>query len=138
MHRILSSAVVVLVAALGIALTPAASASAASVSCTGTTFVGNVGVTEVPSVGNDTDNLNCVLGVGNHSNAVAALQRALNACYGAGLKVDSDFGTKTQAAVRHAQTVENISHDGVYGPQTRDHLHWPDLIFGGCFRLSVL
>lgn len=135
MRRIMSVTIVALVAAVGIALTPASQAAAA-VSCTSTSlFVDSVGgIVRIPTVGSNTGNFNCLLGVGNQSSAVSTLQSALNRCYGAGLAVDGIYGSQTKAAVQNAQRREGITADGVYGPQTRDHLHWPDDL-GLCARL---
>ena len=78
------------------------------------------------TVGNDSNQDNCDLGVGNSSGAVTDLQFELNDCYGQHLSTDGDFGPQTKAALQHAQSVEHITADGVYGPVTRDHLHWAD------------
>lgn len=56
-----------------------------------------------------------------------ALQVALNTCYNAGLTTDRLFGHATMEALQDAQASEGITADGVYGPQTRDHLDWPNL-----------
>jgi hypothetical protein len=79
----------------------------------------------IPSVGAQTGNFNCVLGYGNNSLAVKALQESLNACYYQGLDPDGDFGPATRNAVRNAQRAINSAHpearlvvDGVYGPRT--------------------
>ncbi|MFK3979766.1 peptidoglycan-binding protein [Micromonospora sp. NPDC050397] len=111
----------------------AASPASAAASCTGTTqfFVGDRQFT-MPTVGNSTANVNCVLGVGNQSAAVSNLQRHLNACYwsgssagghrnvfGTALVVDGDFGGNTRSALAAAQRSHSIADDGVYGPQTR-------------------
>jgi peptidoglycan hydrolase-like protein with peptidoglycan-binding domain len=90
----------------------------------------------MPTLGDDTGNVNCSLGLNNHSDAVLILQINLNDCYWSGsstrghasafspaLKEDSDFGPKTKAALKAAQTtVPSISHDGMYGPQTRANI----------------
>jgi peptidoglycan hydrolase-like protein with peptidoglycan-binding domain len=138
-HRIISTAIVLLVAGLGIALTPAVPAAAAA-SCTGFTTVADIvgGPVNVPSVGNGTGNLNCLLGQGNVSGAVSTLQFTLNQCYGSGLTIDGNFGPLTRAALEAAQRREGITADGVYGPQTRDSLHWQEV--GGsfaCVRLTI-
>ncbi len=124
-----------LVAAAGIMFAVPAPASAA-VSCTGySVYVGRGGnYLEVPTIGSATRRDNCLLGVGNDSVAVGILQATLNDCYGRHLTVDDDFGSLTRAALDYAQRVEHISVDGVYGPQTRDHLRWYDFS-GGCARL---
>src|SRR4030088_485626 len=85
-RRIVSTAAVLLIAALGMALTPVAGARALG-SCTGSSwhFDDAGGVVRIPSIGNDTANFECLLGVGNVSPAVGDLQIALNFCYGAGL-----------------------------------------------------
>jgi len=79
----------------------------------------------VPSIGYDTDNVHCVLSVGSENAGVIIMQSALNRSYNTGLVVDGDFGNRTRAAVLYTQKVEDISQDGVYGPQTCSHIRWP-------------
>ena len=138
MHRVISAAISIMVAAsgiIGITLASAAPASAQP-SCTGYSVYKGVGGNYVfiPTIGNATFKDNCQLGEGNDSQAVTILQGALNTCYHAGLAKDGDYGPLTKAAVEHAQSVEHITVDGVYGPQTRDHIKWYDFS-GGCARL---
>ena len=135
-RRIASTAAVLVIAALGMALTPSAQASALT-SCTGTSwhFDDAGAVARIPTVGNDNGNFDCLLGVGNVNPAVGDLQNALNTCYGAGLSVDNNFGPLTKAALEVAQNKVAVTPDGVYGPQTRDFIHWPDDI-GLCVPLQ--
>lgn len=125
MLRIVSTAFVLLIAGIGIAMTPAthAAAAAPAATCTGTTTVRDAsgGYLDVPSIGGNTD---CLLGVGDVSAAVFDLQSNLNDCYNSGLALDSDFGPATKAALQAAQRDAGITADGVYGPVTRDHLFW--------------
>lgn len=80
---------------------------------------------------------NCVLGVGNQGYAVRELQKALNACRGAGLTVDGIYGSATRTAVRNVQRAYGITADGVYGPVTRSKPIFPALPpYGGCFGFS--
>lgn len=105
-------------------------ALAASISCntTLTMVKGSSLKVAVPAVGRSVE---CMLGRGNQSKAVSALQFALDACYGQHLQTDGIYGPKTQAAVLNAQRAFNksspskISVDGVYGPQTRATINWP-------------
>ncbi|MEU2516250.1 peptidoglycan-binding domain-containing protein [Streptomyces syringium] len=69
-------------------------------------------------------NVSCLLARGNSGNGVKALQLSLNECYGERLARDGIFGAGTQAALRRAQSQEGQTADGVYGPRTRDALHW--------------
>ncbi|WP_246113626.1 peptidoglycan-binding domain-containing protein [Streptomyces montanus] len=75
----------------------------------------------IPSAGG---NVSCLLARGNNGSAVKALQSALNDCYGENLVKDGIFGAGTQAALRRAQSDEGQTADGVYGPRTRDAIHW--------------
>lgn len=127
-RKAIISMIAVLAAMAGSALPLAMQATPASaaVSCTGTSvFLDNNGFVNIPTVGNNTGNDNCELGLGNDSGAVGTLQSALNRCHGAGLVVDNDYGPKTMAAVENAQRAARITVDGIYGPQTRDHITWP-------------
>ncbi len=75
---------------------------------------------EIPSYNG---NFNCIVGPGDVSSAVGALQTALNHCYsaviGPQLTVDNNYGPLTTEAMQDAQAVLHVSQDGVYGPQTR-------------------
>ncbi|MEW2033803.1 peptidoglycan-binding domain-containing protein [Streptomyces roseifaciens] len=77
--------------------------------------------TTIPAAGR---NVSCLLARGSSGNGVRALQLSLNECYGANLARDGIFGAGTQAALRRAQSQEGQAADGVYGPRTRDALHW--------------
>jgi peptidoglycan hydrolase-like protein with peptidoglycan-binding domain len=138
MRRITLAAAAMLVTAsgiTGISLPLAVPASAQS-SCTGSsgyTDVKGFGVL-VPTIGNNTFRDNCELGLGNDSQAVVALQETLDGCYGQSLATDGIYRSQTQEAVEDAQQAVHITVDGVYGPQTRDHINWWD--FGGnCAKL---
>jgi peptidoglycan hydrolase-like protein with peptidoglycan-binding domain len=133
---IVSAAAVLLAAALGIVVSPAAGASALG-PCTGTSeHLDDAGATaRVPTIGNNTPNFDCLLGVGNVGPAVGDLQMALNSCNGAALSVDNDFGALTKAALQAAQRKVAVTPDGVYGPATRESLHWRDLV-GICVVLQ--
>lgn len=125
---------VTLASGTGIVLASGASAST-STTCNEQTTAGDVIRYVLPSRDGD---LNCYLWNGNayaHNDAVRALQRALNQCYGVGLTVDGSFGPKTESALEHVQSSAGITADGKYGPQTRDHLKWPSDSASGCAYL---
>lgn len=52
------------------------------------------------------------------SDQATATQQALNRANGAGLKVDGDFGPKTDSAVRRFQTQQGLKPDGIVGLKT--------------------
>jgi peptidoglycan hydrolase-like protein with peptidoglycan-binding domain len=128
MHRIIASAIAPLIAAVAFAVTTGAVGGHAQASCTGvSTFTVSDGArVHIPTIGNNTHADNCLLGEGNDSPAVGDLQETLIECYGASIAEDNDFGQATKTALQAAQRREGISADGVYGPVTRDHLHWTD------------
>jgi hypothetical protein len=138
MRRIALAAVAVLVAASGITGMTLVSAvpASAQASCTGYSTLRGTGGNYmlIPTIGNATGRDNCDLGPGNNSNAVVILQDTLNNCYGQNLATDGNYGPLTQEAVEDAQQAVHIPADGVYGPQTRDHIKWYDYA-GGCARL---
>jgi hypothetical protein len=69
----------------------------------------------------------CFLVNGDSSSAVRVLQDALRLCNGqTALKIDGNFGAKTEAAVKAVQKAHGISQDGGYGNQTRGVMMWPD------------
>jgi peptidoglycan hydrolase-like protein with peptidoglycan-binding domain len=126
MRLIVSTTIALTIVAFGALLTPAARASAASLpTCTGTSLVTDLDGVQalVPSAGGNTT---CQLVEGNDNAAVERLQFDLDACYGAGLYLDSDFGPLTKAALQAAQRSAGISADGNYGTQTRDWILWLD------------
>ncbi|MFI1996918.1 peptidoglycan-binding protein [Actinoplanes sp. NPDC020271] len=69
-------------------------------------------------------NKDCVMGVGNVSSGVWALQRTLNYCYNQNIAMDSNFGSGTRAALINVQRQAGVSADGVYGPATRSRMLW--------------
>ncbi|MCO8275059.1 peptidoglycan-binding protein [Actinoplanes sp. TRM 88003] len=69
-------------------------------------------------------NKNCVMGVGNASSGVWALQMSLRYCYGQNLTVDSAFGNQTRNALINVQRTVGTSADGVYGPATGGRMVW--------------
>ncbi|GAB4060153.1 hypothetical protein GCM10028775_74560 [Catellatospora paridis] len=129
----LSAVVVTLTAVFGMVITAASPAQALS-PCTSYSHTQNRGgyMASVPTIGNETDNVNCELWQGRTGDAVKVLQYALNECYlkafphhKVPLIVDGGFGTKTREALEFAQYVQGISVDGRYGPQTRTNMLWP-------------
>ena len=132
MRRIALASTMVLITTSGITgITLAAAAPAsAQPSCTNSTsFLVNPApktTVNIPTVGAQTGQDNCELGVGNDNPGVGVLQRNLNSCHGAHLALDDDYGQATKAAVVAAQRAAHITADGIYGPQTRDHISWID------------
>jgi peptidoglycan hydrolase-like protein with peptidoglycan-binding domain len=133
--RTLAAAAALALSVVPVALaTPAtADVGVAAASCTGNSTMTRHGLRfTLPSVGNNTGNLNCHLGRGNQSVAVSNLQAHLNLCYWSGstmsghrsvfstrLATDGIFGDRTRNAVIAVQGHHRISADGSYGPQTR-------------------
>ena len=144
-------------AIIGGLLIPVALAAPASaaVSCTGVSHITHGSNTfSMPTVGNNTGNVNCVLGVGNNGPAVTILQSNLNDCYSSqsnvrghasrfspDLVLDGDFGGKTKSALIAAQKSANppIAQDGVYGPETRKAINFfaDDGGIGHCARFGA-
>jgi len=110
---------VLALAGLGVAAAPAQAIN----TCTRTVYLLHEGRATVPA--DSGGHWSCVMGVGNSSTAVSALQRGLNKCYGRGLDVDGQFGPATKSALIYAQSREGIAQDGVYGPQSSLNLKWP-------------
>jgi hypothetical protein len=142
MRRLLSVAMVVVIGIAGITWFSLASAPLvhAQASCTGVSFYLNDANEQVgvPTIGNNTHNDNCDLGVGNDSNAVGWLQFDLNQCYDQSIAQDNIFGPATKEALQDAQAEAGVAQDGVYGPITRDHITWVNTGGAGegaCFKL---
>ncbi|MBO0732400.1 MAG: peptidoglycan-binding protein [Acidimicrobiaceae bacterium] len=105
----------------------------AAASCTGgSVYYNQLGwPVAVPTIGSNTHNDNCELGVGNTSNGVRALQITLNGCYGQHLALDGIYGPLTRAAVVYAQRHSGDPVvDGIYGPQTGFYLRWVTFVTG--------
>lgn len=66
--------------------------------------------------------MSVILRNGDSGSQVAAVQTALNAKIGAGLKADGIFGNGTEAAVRKFQTANKLNADGIVGPTTLKYL----------------
>jgi peptidoglycan hydrolase-like protein with peptidoglycan-binding domain len=80
----------------------------------------------------------CTMQIKSAGKGVEALQSAINSCYkpllkdGVPLKVDGDFGAKTEAALKSVQAKLGVPADGVYGPSTRAKLEFFDEAAGKC------
>lgn len=128
LRRLLSLLMAPIAISIAFAAAPAP-ASAATASCTtyrGFTVIGAPSLYfYAPTTASGTTN--CLLGVGNQSDAVLVLQLDLDACYhndGVNIATDGIFGPQTRNAVLIAQRVGKVTQDGVYGPVTRSHMWW--------------
>ena len=132
--RLFLAAVAALAVTSGIALAPAltsATSASAQPSCTGTSLFGGLlnppDQVRVPTLGNNTRNLNCELGLGNTGVAVQRLQIALDSRCNLfdNLAVDGIYGPLTRQAVIDVQNFYDVPADGIYGPVTATHMSWP-------------
>ena len=132
--RLFLAAVAALAVTSGIALAPAltsATPASAQPSCTGTSlFQGLLNppdLVRVPTLGNNSGNLNCELGLGNTGVAVRRLQIALDSSCNLfdNLAVDGIYGPLTRQAVIDVQDFYDVPADGIYGPVTATHMSWP-------------
>jgi murein L,D-transpeptidase YcbB/YkuD len=100
-----------------------ASGCDASVKLGGVTIPASAGATAADT---------CTMAIKSAGKGVEALQAAINACYkdvlagGVPLKVDGDFGAKTEAALKGVQAKIGVEASGVYGPATRAKLGFPN------------
>lgn len=73
-------------------------------------------------------------------NAVKALQRSLNGCYGQRLLVDGHFGAKTKASLKVAQKRMGATVTGVYDSRTRARMRFlvqfTDMPYPDCLKAS--
>jgi hypothetical protein len=113
---------------IGITLASPGAAYAATASCTGSSpFLTTENAPAwIPTIGTNVNQPNCDLGYGNQGAAVSQLQQQMNVCYGTKLATDGVFGSLTQAAVKHVQSLIGVTVDGIYGPQTRNAMKWFD------------
>jgi Putative peptidoglycan binding domain len=124
MRRKAAAIAATVVVASGITLATPGLAHAQS-SCTSyAEFYTASGVPSIPTIGLYMNAPNCELGYGNENAGVDVLQFTLDNCYGSGLTQDGEYGSLTEAAVKHVQSILGISVDGVYGPQTRNAMKW--------------
>jgi peptidoglycan hydrolase-like protein with peptidoglycan-binding domain len=67
-------------------------------------------------------NTKCGLYQGSYGVAVEYLQNTLNDCFDLSqvLEEDGDFGPRTKAMLKEAQSKVGTTADGAYGPKTRD------------------
>ncbi|OKH52827.1 hypothetical protein NIES2101_13285 [Calothrix sp. HK-06] len=63
------------------------------------------------------------LKLGDIGDDVQHLQQDLNLLKYGPLTVDGDFGAKTETAVKHFQSNNKLTVDGIVGPQTWQVLH---------------
>lgn len=147
--RMAALAVLALVLAAGLTVSPVATApaDAAYGTCNTTSW------RDVPSLGGDNvyqiparsgNGISCYMGYRQGSeSAVSALQRAILICYSDtpayGMvfnsgRDDGIYGAGTVAAVKWLQKnrlgLTGSNADGVYGPQTRSRLKWPHYYHG--------
>ncbi|MFE2022967.1 peptidoglycan-binding protein [Streptomyces sp. NPDC059499] len=127
--RLLGSAAAAVVLGAGLVTltaTPAAALGTCTSAITITTSSGADTTAIVPglSSGVSWNPGECQLAKGNSGAGVKAMQRGLNACYGAGLTADGIFGDKTRTALIAAQNRVGVSADGIFGPKTRQALYW--------------
>lgn len=76
----------------------------------------------------------CTLYEGVANQAVSTLQDTLNTCYGMGLKIDGQFGPKTEAALMEVQRLYGLADDGWYGVYTRDKISHQPYLYGDICR----
>jgi peptidoglycan hydrolase-like protein with peptidoglycan-binding domain len=105
---------------VGVGLTADPASAATYPRCNGAAWqLGDDGVTYIytPTANG---NWGCTMRYGEAGEEVRALQRTLNTCYGASLSVDGQFGSRTRAALRAAESTEGTTVDGIYSA-TSDH-----------------
>lgn len=61
---------------------------------------------------------------GDPAGAIKTLQRNLNFCYKAGLRIDGKYGANVREAVKKVQRQHKVTADGIYGPKTRSAMNW--------------
>jgi hypothetical protein len=134
--RVLIATVVVALVTSLLTVVSASPAAAALPTCTGYSQIWDASFERlfyVPSLGDQTKNLNCKLqrgdgfGGGGTRAAVYILQGNLRACNGAGwMAQDGLYGRDTEAVVTWVQAASGrVAVDGIYGPQTgRDAMRW--------------
>ncbi|GHA06527.1 hypothetical protein GCM10010303_15220 [Streptomyces purpurascens] len=88
-----------------------------------------------------TGSRNCEMSQGAQSDAVYALQIAIDTCH-QDISRDGIYGPETRRAVRAVQDAGDVGVDGVYGPETRKVMKWPLYKGGsgsvqGCSKLGV-
>jgi len=126
--RLFGSAVAAAALGAGLLTLTAAPANAGATCTSAVTIRGDVSGTHgiVPGVsdGTATNPGSCDLFEGSSGAGVKAMQRGLNACYGAGITADGQFGPKTRSALIAVQKRIGVTADGIFGPNTRGAMRW--------------
>ncbi|WP_432902264.1 peptidoglycan-binding domain-containing protein [Micromonospora matsumotoense] len=120
--RLIGSIAAMAVVVAGTTVLAATPASAALPNCNTYSRLGGGALKAlVPTYNGNKD---CVMGSGNVSPGVWALQRTMVNCYSQDIAVDSNFGPGTRSALIRVQQRIGVSADGVYGPATRSRMTW--------------
>ncbi|MFI2713453.1 peptidoglycan-binding protein [Micromonospora sp. NPDC018662] len=121
--RLLCAAAAVALATSTLTALTSSAASAALPNCNQwATNWGSEPRPRIPTYGSG--NWDCVLGSGNVSDGVWALQYTMRYCYGQNINVDKVFGAQTRSALINVQRQVGAAADGVYGPATRSRMQW--------------
>lgn len=121
----------VVAAAGGVGVAIAAPATSATAHCGySRVFYGSVYDMRLPTISSTNHSYACQLSYGDSGEGVRTLQWILNKCYGAGLTIDKQFGSKTRAALQRVQNAEGVDDDGIYGSDTRAAMKVPKYIDG--------
>ena len=71
------------------------------------------------------DDTNCVLATGSSGGGVFTLQDSLIRCYNQDITFDGLYGPQTRQAVINVQNFHHLTPDGVFGPLTNNAMVWP-------------
>lgn len=83
---------------------------------------------ELPTGHGSRDEPNCILNLGDRTDAVSVVQRAVALCHRIPVDVSGVYDFATKSAIEQLQKTAGAGADGIYGPRTRATvLQWPVL-----------
>ncbi|WP_459549200.1 protein kinase domain-containing protein [Nocardia sp. X0981] len=81
---------------------------------------------ELPTGHGSRDEPDCILNLGDRTEAVSVVQRAVALCHHIPVDVSGGYDFATKAAIEQLQRAAGAAADGIYGPRTRATvLRWP-------------
>jgi serine/threonine-protein kinase len=81
---------------------------------------------ELPTGHRSRDEPNCILNLGDRTDAVSSVQRAVALCHHIPVDVSGAYDFTTKSAIEQLQKTAGAMADGIYGPRTRTTvLRWP-------------
>ncbi|WP_280436574.1 serine/threonine-protein kinase [Nocardia carnea] len=89
-------------------------------------FSGDRTYVELPTGHSSRDEPNCILNLGDRTDSVSSVQRAIALCHQIPVDMSGTYDFATKSAIEQLQKTAGAMADGIYGPRTRATvLRWP-------------